>query len=196
MELKGKHPHAAVICYVNSTAAVKAESDICCTSANAPKVMASIPEDQEIIFVPDKNLGRWSAEQLGRKNVILWDGYCPTHHRVLPEEIEIRKEQHPEAKVVVHPECTEEAIAVSDHVGSTSGILKYCHETDAKEFIIGTEIGILHRLKKENPDKEFFPVTEIADCPNMKLNTLQKIVWSLEDMIYEVQVPDDIADRV
>ena len=195
IERKEEHPDAAVICYVNSTAAVKAESDICCTSANAPKIMASIPEDREVLFVPDKHLGRWAAEQLGRKNVILWDGYCPTHQRILPEEIEVRKGQHPNARVLVHPECTEETIALADHVGSTSGILKYCRESDAKEFIIGTEIGILHRLRQENPDKTFYPVTEIADCPNMKLNTLQKLVWSLEDMVYEVDVPDDIADK-
>ena len=194
-EMKKAHPGADVICYVNSTAAVKAESDVCCTSANAPKIMASVPEDREILFVPDKHLGRWSAEQTGRKNVTLWGGYCPTHQRIRPEEIEARKAQHPGAKVVVHPECTEEAIALSDHVGSTSGILKYCREAEGTEFIIGTEIGLLHRLRRENPDKRFFPVTELADCPDMKLATLQKLVWSLEDMIYEVTVPDDVADR-
>ncbi|MEW6356072.1 MAG: quinolinate synthase NadA [Planctomycetota bacterium] len=195
VEKKKEHPGAAVICYVNSTAAVKAESDICCTSANAAKIMASIPADREIIFVPDKHLGRWAAEQLGRKNVILWDGYCPTHERIIPEEIEIHKERHPNALVVVHPECMEDTIAVADHVASTSGILKFCRQSDAKEFIIGTEMGILHRLRKENPGKKFYPVTEFADCPNMKLTTLQKLVWSLEDMVFEIDVPADIADK-
>lgn len=195
IEKKREHPGAAVICYVNSTAAVKAESDICCTSANAPKIMASIPEDWEIIFVPDKHLGRWAAQQLGRKNVILWDGYCPTHERIIPEEIEIRKHQHPNALVVVHPECMEDTIAAADHVGSTSGILKFCRQSGAKEFIIGTEMGILHRLRKENPGKKFYPVTEFADCPNMKLTTLQKLVWSLEDMVFEIDVPAEIADK-
>jgi len=194
-ELKKQYPDAVVVCYVNTTAEVKAESDICCTSSNAVEILKSVPEDREVIFIPDKHLGRWAAEQIGRRDVILYDGYCPTHQRILPGELRIRKEQHPEAKVVVHPECVKEVIDLADHVASTTGIAKYCRESDAREFIIGTEIGLLHKLRKENPDKKFYEVTCTADCPDMKLNTLQKMVWSLEDMIHEVHIPEGIAKR-
>lgn len=187
-QLKTQHPDAAVVCYVNSTAAVKAQSDTCCTSANAAQVMASFPPDREIIFVPDKSLGDWAAKKLKRSNVILWDGYCPTHHRILTRDIEERKAQHPQAKVAVHPECTEDVIALADEVASTSGILRYACESTAKEIIMGTEIGMLHRIRKECPHVKVYPATELADCPNMKLNTLEKMVWSLEDMEYRVTV--------
>ena len=188
---KEKHPSAVVICYVNTSAAVKAESDICCTSANAEKIVKSVPGDREIIFVPDQSLGAWAAEQAGRK-VILWPGYCPTHHRILPEELERVRAAHPQAKVLMHPEAPAESVRLADYVGSTTGILRYCRESDAKEFIIGTENGILHRLKKENPGKYFYPASMLGDCPNMKLNTLEKMVWSLEDMEYRVTVPEEI----
>jgi len=191
---KKEHPNAVVVCYVNSTAAVKAESDICCTSSNAKKIVSSVPGEKEILFVPDKSLGGYIASQLNRP-MILWEGYCPTHHRILAEHIIKMKQEHPHAKVAVHPECTPDVIALADHVASTSGIAKYCKETDAKEFIIGTEIGILHRLKKENPQKTFYAITSLADCPNMKLINLEKILWSLEDLVYQVKVPDDIAQK-
>lgn len=191
---KKEHPNAKVVCYVNSTAAVKAESDICCTSSNAMKIVASIPKDQEILFIPDKSLGGYIASKLNRP-MILWEGYCPTHHRILAEHIERLKYDLPDAKVVVHPECTPDVIALADHVASTTGIAKYCRESDAKEFIIGTEIGILHRLKKENPNKTFYAISQLADCSNMKLITLEKVLWALEDMEYQVTVPDDIAAK-
>jgi quinolinate synthase len=193
-EAKAKHPNAVVVTYVNSSAAVKAESDICCTSANAVKVVASIPADREVLFVPDRNLGAWVEDRLGRK-LILWDGYCPTHQRILPEFVAKLKRERPGAVVVVHPECTRETIALADHVASTTGILKFCAESPAREFIIGTETGILHRLRKESPAKTFYEVSPLCDCPNMKLTTLEKVLWSLEDMVYEVTVPEDIIAK-
>lgn len=191
---KKEHPHAKVVCYVNSTAAVKAESDICCTSSNAIKIVTSIPKDQEILFVPDKSLGGYVSSKLNRR-MILWQGYCPTHHRILAEHIIKMKADYPSAKVVVHPECTPDVIALSDHVASTTGIAKYCKESGDREFIIGTEIGILHRLKKENPQKLFHAVTQLADCSNMKLISLEKVLWSLEDMVYQVKVADNVAAK-
>ena len=191
-EKKKLYPNAKVVCYVNTTAAVKAESDICCTSSNAVKIVSSIPEDKDIIFVPDKSLGAYVSSCLDRE-MIYWEGYCPTHHRILAEQIVKMKSDHPEAEVVVHPECTPDVIALADHVASTTGILKYANSSNSKEFVIGTEIGILHRMKKENPDKIFMPVTPLSDCPNMKLNTLEKLLWSLEDLQFVVTVPEDIA---
>jgi len=193
-ELKKEHPGAAVICYVNSSADVKAESDICCTSANAASIMATFPPEREIIFVPDKSLGGWAAEKLGRKNVVLWDGYCPTHHRILAEDIVRQKEMHPEAKVAVHPECREDVRALADVVGSTSGILKFACNGGAKEVIMGTEVGMKHRIEKECPSVTIIPASELADCPNMKLNTLEKMLWSLEGMEYKVEVDSAVAE--
>ncbi len=191
-EKKKLYPNAKVVCYVNTTAAVKAESDICCTSSNAVKIVSSIPENEDIIFVPDKSLGAYVSSCLGRE-MMYWEGYCPTHHRILAEQIVKMKSEHPEAEVVVHPECTPDVIALADHVASTTGILNYAKSSNSKEFVIGTEIGILHRMKKENPDKTFMPVTPLSDCPNMKLNTLEKLLWSLEDIQFVVTVPEEIA---
>lgn len=193
-ELKKQHPNALVVCYVNSSAEVKAESTICCTSSNAVQVLKSLPRDQEVLFVPDRSLGEYAAREAGR-DVILWPGYCPTHHRVLAEDLRRAKHEHPEALIVVHPECTSDVIALADRVASTTGILDFCRASPAKEFIIGTEIGLLHRLGKENPDKRFYPASPHADCPNMKLNTLEKMVWSLEDMVYEFKVAEPVASR-
>lgn len=189
--LKSQHPDAKVVCYVNSTAAVKAESDICCTSANAVKVVSSIPADLPIIFVPDKSLGDYASKKCGRK-MILWDGYCPTHHRIFAQDIIALKKEHPKAEVMVHPECTADVIQLADKVLSTSGMIKYAQETKVRELIVGTEIGLLHGLRKQNPDKIFYPASKMADCPNMKLNNLEKVLWSLEDMVYQVKVPEDV----
>ena len=191
-EKKKLYPNAKVVCYVNTTAAVKAESDVCCTSSNAVKIVSSIPEDEDIIFVPDKSLGAYVSSCLDRE-MMYWEGYCPTHHRILAEQIVKMKSEHPDAEVVVHPECTPDVIALADHVASTTGILNYAKSSNSKEFVIGTEIGILHRMKKENPDKIFMPVTPLSDCPNMKLNTLEKLLWSLEDIQFVVTVPEEIA---
>ncbi len=193
-EMKLRHPRAKVVTYVNSSAEIKAASDVCCTSSNAVDVVRSIPWEDEIIFVPDMSLGSY-VEEKTRRELILWRGYCPTHHRILPEDIERRKSEYPGALVAVHPECTPAVREAADFVGSTSGILRYCREKKASTFIIGTEIGILHRLKKENPSKEFVAASLLADCPNMKLTTLEKILWSLEDMVHRVEVPEETSRK-
>jgi quinolinate synthase len=193
-KLKAEHPGAVVICYVNSTAEVKALSDICCTSSNAVKVVESVPPDDEIIFVPDKYLGSYVQSKTGRK-MILWNGYCPTHVRINARNIIDLKKKHLDAEVVVHPENTPDVIEVADRVESTGGMLRYVKESPKKTFIIGTEIGIIHRLKKENPEKVFIPAMDKAICPNMKLINLEKIMWSLEQEETEVIVPEDIARK-
>jgi len=193
-EMKKKYPEAVVISYVNTKAEIKAESDYCCTSANAVKVVQSIPKDKEILFVPDKYLGDYVSRQANRK-MVLWEGFCPTHRRILAEDFLKKKAQYPKAEVLVHPECTPDVIAMADKVFSTTGICRYAKESLSEEFIIGTEIGILHRLKKENPQKHFYPASELSECSNMKLNNLEKILWSLEDMIYPIEVPPYIAQR-
>jgi len=194
VNMKRAHAGAWVVGYVNTTAAVKAECDICCTSANAVQVLKSLGRGREVIFIPDKNLADYASRQSGVA-VIAWPGYCPTHARILPEDILKRRAERPKAKVIAHPECRREVLEIADKVASTSGMLRFCAESDAREFVLATEPGLLHRLKKENPGKEFFPATERADCPNMKLNTLEKMAWALEDMTPEVAVPADIADR-
>ena len=193
-DLKTKYPGRPVVCYVNSSAAVKAESDICCTSANAVNVVRSLP-DKEIIFVPDKFLGLFVQSQLPEKKIILFNGYCPTHAKILPEHIAQAQAVHPGAPVIVHPECRPETIAAADAALSTEGLIKYVKESSAQEFLIGTEVGIIPRLQKENPGKQFYPVTELAVCPNMKLTTLEKVLWSLEDMKTVITVPEEIASK-
>jgi len=192
-EKKREHPKAIVVCYVNSSAAVKAESDICCTSANAVKLVEKI-DAEEIIFVPDQYLGSYVASKTG-KEMILWPGYCPTHVRILPQDIIQRKAEYPQAKVLVHPECRTEVVALADAVLSTSQMVRYSHETEVKEIIIGTELFLLHRLRKENPGKKFIPASEQAVCPNMKLTTLEGILWSLETMNNRIKVPERIRVR-
>ena len=190
IEKKKELPDAAVVCYINSSAAVKAESDVCCTSANAIKIVQNI-DSPEILFVPDQYLGHYVSTQTSKK-MHFWPGYCPTHARIRPEDILRAKKEHPQAKVVVHPECRPETIAVADEVLSTGGIMRFAQSTPAREIIVGTEVGIIYRLKKENPDKVFIPASEQAVCPRMKLITLEKILWSLEEMAPEVKVPEPI----
>ncbi|MHB1334725.1 MAG: quinolinate synthase NadA [Candidatus Humimicrobiaceae bacterium] len=194
IELKKKHPGAIVVCYVNSTAEVKANVDICCTSANAVAVVNSLPKDKEVIFIPDKHLGSYVESQTGRK-MILWHGYCPTHAFIDAKSVIQMKKEHPEAEILVHPECNSEVIKTADKVLSTGGMLKYAHKSLSKEFIIGTEIGIIYRLKKQNPRKIFYPANNNIICPNMKLINLEKIMWSLEDNVYEINLPDDIIKK-
>jgi quinolinate synthase len=191
--LKDKHPEATVVCYVNTSAEVKAESDMCCTSSNAVKVVESIREP-EVIFVPDKYLAHYVSTKTEKK-IIPWNGFCPTHVKILPEHILKQKKLHPEAEVIVHPECTPPVIALADEVFSTGGMCRYAQESKANEIIVGTEVGILHKLRKENPDKTFYPASESAICPNMKLTTLEKVLWSLQDMKHEIKVPQDIRLR-
>jgi quinolinate synthase len=190
---KQKMPQATVVTYINSTAAVKAESDYCCTSANGVKIVGSI-DNPEIIFVPDQYLGDFIARRTG-KTLTLWPGYCPTHVRILPEDIASRRQEHPQAKVVVHPECRPDVIALADEALSTSGMIRYAARADVKELIVGTEVEILHRLKKENPGKQFYAASKKAVCPNMKKITLEKIVDSLETMSPVVTVPEAIRVR-
>jgi quinolinate synthase len=190
---KKELPNATVVTYINSTAEVKAESDYCCTSANGVRVVAQIDND-EIIFVPDQYLGDFIAKRTG-KEMTLWPGYCPTHVRILPEDIVKQKREHPGAKVVVHPECRPDVIALADEALSTSGIIRYAGREDVKELIVGTEVEIIHRLKKENPGKTFIPASKKAICPNMKKITLDKILNSLETMTPEVKVPEEIRVR-
>ena len=147
-----------------------------------------------MLFVPDQSLGSWVAKQLGRE-LILWPGYCPTHHRIIAEHVRAAKAAHPDTEIVVHPECLDEVCELADCVASTSGMLSHCREAEVAQFIIGTESGMLHPLKKQNPEKEFFAASPVSDCPNMKLNTVEKMVWALEDMQYRVAVPTDIASR-
>jgi quinolinate synthase len=192
-EKKREHPRAVVVCYINSSAEVKAESDICCTSANAVELIESL-DAQEILFVPDQYLGHYVSTKTGKK-MILWPGFCPTHARIQPERIKKLKQEYPHAKAVVHPECRPEVITLADEVLSTGGMCRYAKRDEVREMIVGTEIGIIHRLRKENPDKKFIPVSEQAICPNMKLITLDKVLWSLEEMESEVKVPEAIRLR-
>lgn len=189
--LKLQNPNTPVVCYVNTSAEIKAESDICCTSANAAKVVQALP-DKEIIFIPDKYLGMYTQSRVPDKKFIFYEGYCPIHVGILAEHVQKAKAEHAQALVVVHPECRPDVISLADAVVSTAGMVKFVKESGASEFIIGTETGIVYRLQKENPGKKFYPATELAICPNMKLTTLEKVLWSLEDMKTVIKVPEDI----
>jgi len=189
-DIKRLYPETPVVAYVNTTADVKAESDICCTSANGVKVIESLNTDK-VICVPDRNLARWIAKNT-KKEVIPWDGFCHVHDRVTLEDAQRAKQEHPDALLVAHPECRIEVIEIADHVTSTSGMLRFAKSSDAKEFIIGTEIGLLYRLRKENPEKSFYPLRRDMVCPNMKKTTLQSVLRALETMTNEIKVSEDI----
>ncbi len=189
-KFKSDRPGIPVVTYVNSSADVKAVSDICCTSANAIKVFNSLP-DHEVIFTPDRNLGQY-VSSFSNKKFHLWDGYCPTHERLKPEAVVTLKNNYPDAHFICHPECNPAVVALADLVCSTSGMYEYCRQSTLKRFIIGTEAGILYRLKKENPDKEFIPASPALVCPNMKLTSLEDILSALETMEPVVTVPDRI----
>lgn len=190
---KKQLPGVPVVCYVNTSAEVKAESDICCTSANALKVVESLPA-KEILFVPDQYLGHYVSTKTS-KEIILWPGFCGPHARIQPQDITRLKQEHPQAKVMVHPECKPAVIELADEVLSTSGMIRFARETKAKEIIVGTEVGIIYRLRKENPAKIFIPGSEQVICPHMKLINLEKVLWSLEEMAPEVRVPEPIRIR-
>ncbi|HEX78060.1 MAG TPA: quinolinate synthase NadA [Dehalococcoidia bacterium] len=187
---KERYPEAGMVCYVNSSAAVKAESDICCTSANAVQVVESLP-NEEILFIPDQNLGHYVSTQT-QKRVIPYPGYCITHHRVRPEQVRRAKELHPEAAVVVHPECIPEVVAMADAVCSTSQMLRYVRESPARTFLIGTEFGLLHRMRKENPDKTFYAVSTALVCPNMKKTRLESVLTAMEERRNIIRVPEEV----
>jgi quinolinate synthase len=192
-EFKTRYPGLPVVCYVNSTAEVKAESDICCTSANAVKVVESLKSDT-VLFVPDQYLGAFVKERTSKK-IISWPGYCPCHARIKPEDILKLRKHYPKAKVIVHPESRPEVTALADQVLSTGQMVSYAARADVKELIVGTEIGMLYRLRKENPDKLFIPVSEQAVCANMKMTTLPKLLASLENMQAVVSVPEEIRRK-
>ena len=190
-QLKKENPDALVVCYVNSSAEVKAESDYCCTSANAVEVVNSLPEDKRILFVPDQHLGQFAAERTGRK-LVLWPGYCTTHVLITTDDIKAARAKYPDAIVMAHPECTEPVKEISDELLSTGQMLKFAAGSTTKRFIIATEIGIIHTLKKQNPKAEFFPASDRAICPNMKKITIDKVIGSLENMQYKITVPETI----
>lgn len=193
-KLKQEHPKAVVVGYVNTSAQVKAELDYCCTSTNAVAVINALKDEKEIIFVPDKYLADYASRETGRK-LISWGGYCPTHVKIMPEDIKREKKFHPNAKVITHPECLPSVVSLADKVLSTSQMVKFAKETDAGEIIVATEAGLIYRLKQDNPGKEFYPASERAVCPNMKRTTQEKVLWALEELKEEVRVPDEIRQR-
>jgi len=192
--LRAEHPDALVVCYVNTTAEVKAESDYCCTSANAENVVKRLPESKEIIFVPDKYLGQYVAGRTGRE-MILWNGYCPTHVCIMDSHVRALKAEHPDAVAMAHPECTAPVRDAADLVLSTGGMVRAAAESEKKEFIVATEPGIIHRLQKENPGKVFYPASERAICPNMKKISLASVLAALKEMRYVIKVPEDVRVR-
>jgi len=194
IELKAKYPDAVVVCYVNSSAEVKAQSDYCCTSSNAVALVDQLPKDARIIFVPDQHLGAHVAKSTGR-DLIFWPGYCPSHVVITVEDIEHTKSQYPDAVVLTHPECSEPVKEISDELLSTGQMLSYAKQHPKGTFIIATEKGIIHTLKKQNPQSTFIGVSPKAVCPNMKKITLGKIIESLEKMQYRISIPDDISKR-
>ena len=194
LHLRKTYPDAAVVCYVNSTSAVKAESDVCVTSSNAVRVVQSLPQRQ-IVFVPDQNLGRYVASQLPDKQIILHSGYCIVHHQVTAQEVDKAKAALPDALLLVHPECTEAVVSRADFVGSTAGIIDYANKSDNRQFIIGTEMGILHVLEKQNPDKEFYLLTPRLLCTNMKKTRMPDILDALKFEQYEITLDPDIMAK-
>ncbi len=191
--LKERFPDAAVVCYVNTSAEVKSESDICCTSSNAVKVVESLDVDQ-IIFVPDRNLGSYVA-RFTEKQVLPWEGFCFVHDRITTEDVKNARQLHPNAEILVHPECRAEVVDLADHVYSTSGMIEHVRKSSRKEFIIGTEVGILHRMKKDCPDKLCYPLSSQAVCITMKGTDLQKVYNSLATLTPRVIVPEDVAEK-
>lgn len=191
LEWRRRYPQAAVVAYVNSSAAVKAVSDYCCTSANAVNLVRNIPE-REIIFLPDQNLGQFVADQVPEKIIHLWPGYCITHHRITPDEVKRAKALYPEARLLIHPECRPEVAALADFVGSTSQIMAHAKQSTHTTFIIGTEMGIIHGLKKDNPDKTFYLMTPGLICPNMKQTTVDKVLRSLQQLTPVITVAPEI----
>jgi len=191
--LKEEHPDAAVVAYVNSSAEVKAEADICCTSSNAVAVVESIDPDRTILFVPDRNLARYVQERTGRENIIAWDGYCYVHDDMVLDELAKARTEHPNALVVVHPEAREDLLERADEVTSTAGMVDLAGQHDA--VIFGTERGLVDRMKEQYPEKTFIPLSGAAVCGNMKLNTLSKLAWCLDHEEHEVELDEEIRSR-
>jgi quinolinate synthase len=194
LDLKDKHPNALVCSYVNTTADIKAESDVCCTSSNAVEVVKSLPADRPVIFVPDKYLGAWVRKQTGRE-MILYDGWCPIHMELKEQGIRALQREHPKALVVAHPESPAEVVAMADLVASTEQMVRAVKLSIADEFIIATETGILHKMRRENPDKKFYAANDLAICPHMKMNDLEKVFLALKDLRPVIKVPEAIRER-
>lgn len=193
-EFKSLHPNIPVVCYINSTAEVKSECDMCCTSSNAVKVVESMGA-KEILFLPDTYLGKWVEAKLGNIKITTYPGFCPTHLQIKPKDILEAREKYPNAKVLAHPECHQEVVKLADYVGSTTGIMKYAIESDNKQFIIATEKGVVDRLKRDYPDKEFILIKDNIICPNMKWHTLQDIYDALEKEQHEITVDAEVAKK-
>lgn len=193
-EFKALHPNIPVVCYINSTAEVKSECDICCTSSNAVKIVKSLGA-KEVLFAPDTYLGTWVQNQLEGVKVITYPGFCPTHLRITPEDVIEKRKKYPDALVLAHPECHQEVSKLADYVGSTTGIMKFAKESDKKQFIIATELGVVERLQRDEKDKEFILISPKAVCPNMKWNHLDDILNSLKYEQYEIHVDEEIAKK-
>lgn len=193
-EFKKDHPNTPVVCYVNSSAEVKAESDICCTSSNALKIVKELDSDK-VLFVPDKNLGNYISKQVKNKEIICWEGFCITHHRVRPEELEKVRKHREGTKILIHPEANPQVVEKADFVGSTSQIIDYVKNSEEKEFVIGTEMGILHTLRKQNPYKTFYLLSPGLVCFNMKKTSLEDVYRALRDENHEIKVDKDIMDK-
>jgi quinolinate synthase len=189
--IRSKYDDVAVVCYINSTAETKALADVCVTSSNALKIVKALP-NKNIFFIPDKNLGRYISKMVPKKNFILNEGFCPTHQNLGKRDIERILEFYPNAKVLVHPECTEEVVSIADYVGSTSGIIDFATENDATEFIMCTEHGILHQLKSKNPTKQFYFTASVPICQNMKKVTLEKIQYALDTMEEPIELDETL----
>ncbi len=194
-DLKAKHPDHLVMCYVNSTAEIKALSDVCCTSSNAVKIANRLPKDKGIIFVPDRHLGSFVGEQTGQE-MILWDGFCPTHVRIQPDMIEQARREHPAAQVLIHPEAPRGCRVLCDQVLSTGGMCDYVKESSHQEFIIATELGLIHTLQKQNPEKTFYPLSDKLVCPNMKKGSPELVLQALEGTAGEViTLEQDVREK-
>ena len=193
-EMREKYEDLAVVCYINSTAEIKTYSDVCVTSANAVRIVKKLP-NKNIFFIPDGNLGRYVAEQVSEKNIILNDGYCPIHRAITAEQVLEKKAEHPNAKFLVHPECTKELLDLADYIGSTSGIIDFVAGDEGEEYIIGTEIGVFYELRKQNPEKKFYPVSDCQICTDMKLVTLEKVLDVLKNETNEVKVTEEVRAK-
>lgn len=193
-EMRQTYEDLAVVCYINSTAKIKAHADVCVTSANALKIVKNLP-NKNIFFIPDGNLGRYVAEQIPEKNIILNDGYCPIHAAMTKESIQKAKAEHPKAKFLVHPECTKDVLDEADYIGSTSGIIEFATNDAADEYLIGTETGVLYELKKQNPNKKFYLLPGEQICRDMKLITLEKVLKVLEQETNQVVVSDELREK-
>lgn len=193
-EFKAQHPNIPAVCYINSTAEVKSECDMCCTSSNAVKIVKSMGVD-EILFLPDTYLGKWVEKELGNVKVTTYPGFCPTHLQIKPQDILDARKKYPDAKILAHPECHQEVVKLADYVGSTTGIMKYAVESSEKQFVIATEKGVVDRLKRDYPEKEFILIKENVICPNMKWHTLQDIYNALDKEQYEITVSPEIVEK-